>query len=575
MVKRTFYLLSTAIVTLVLSVVGLLLIFYLSIPKELPPKTYQTSGMISKILKENSIPLPPQSPYFVPVKNNALATEKECKDMHISGSKGSSDSDKTLIELKKLEDFNFLGENPELREDLIRDLNTCYADSTSRNLVVFIDGTGQDGKNNTPTTNIWKLYVEAVKKAQTQPTIPFYHEGIGTSWGNKIFGKVTGYGIDRHIKKAYQFLAENYKEGDRIFIFGFSRGAYTARALNGMIEFVGLLDGNSIDVDMDRVKEARIAKVTQELFKLYHRKNDGLPLFDERLHHFIRDKVTEKYDGILRFYISAKNQPIVDAIGVFDTVPALGIGRDDYPDDYRVDLYAAKGFHALSLDEQRYDFRLLRFANYQSDDRIKEVWFAGDHTDIGGGHSNECEKTKEKDKEECKDFTESKKAQNGLEKVSLQWMMKQFNSGGYNIFNLPSLEDSCGGENKNTEGCEHGELHDKFLQSKLLYHSAGLHWRKPQPQDTLHKSILCRLKAKEAKSSENIKKMEIYRPGNLYYCVDKRGYKVEEDKDYICSNDKDTALPESYIGQECKVPLNSCDREGCSVTSKIREEENN
>ncbi len=148
--------------------------------------------------------------------------------------------------------------------------------------MVFIDGTGQTGEDINKATNIWKLYRRAVTNAQTQPIIPFYHEGIGTSWWNYIRGQTTGNGIDRHIRKAYQFLVETYQPGDKIFIFGFSRGAYTARALNGMIEFVGLLDKRSVG-------KLNTDKIINKLFDFYHQTNDGIPEFEKRLRLYIQN----------------------------------------------------------------------------------------------------------------------------------------------------------------------------------------------------------------------------------------------------------------------------------------------
>ena len=120
-----------------------------------------------------------------------------------------------------------------------------------RNLVVCCDGTGNEISEN--ISNVLKLYRMLRKTDKTTPRqVVFYDPGVGTlgrpdPWTKlkqdaaTVFGLITGYGLDHNILRAYSFLAENYEDGDRIFLFGFSRGAYTVRVLAGMIHKVGLL----------------------------------------------------------------------------------------------------------------------------------------------------------------------------------------------------------------------------------------------------------------------------------------------------------------------------------------------
>ena len=119
-------------------------------------------------------------------------------------------------------------------------LNCIYdspIDKKSRVLLVFLDGTANSKESE---SNIWRMYNRSVLQATRGfPVIPYYDRGVGT--GYQLFsGSVYGAGAEENIRQAYRFLMETYKPGDQVFIFGFSRGAFTARSLNGFIEFAGL-----------------------------------------------------------------------------------------------------------------------------------------------------------------------------------------------------------------------------------------------------------------------------------------------------------------------------------------------
>ena len=117
----------------------------------------------------------------------------------------------------------------------------------ARNLVVCLDGTSNEPESG--TTNVARTYAVAVK---SESQLVYYDPGVGTmgargavtSTGKKatrVAGLVVGFGVKDNIEEAYTWLSANYQRGDRIFVFGFSRGAYTARALTGMLRTVGLL----------------------------------------------------------------------------------------------------------------------------------------------------------------------------------------------------------------------------------------------------------------------------------------------------------------------------------------------
>ncbi|TZG26562.1 DUF2235 domain-containing protein [Sphingomonas montanisoli] len=252
----------------------------------------------------------------------------------------------------------------------------------ARNLVVLLDGTSNQVEGD--LTNVLKLYRMAVKDDEQ---LVFYHPGVGTvglvsSWGrikqkfNAILGLATGWGLDDNILKAYCFLCEQYREGDRIYLFGFSRGAYTARALAGMIYLLGLL----------RPEQLNLAPYALTAYKRASSQN-SLPIAWN-----------------FRRIIEGRRVPIA-FVGVWDTVASVLVPRPDrlwIPTmeflPYTKQNPAVVVFrHAAAIDEKRRMFRLYSwapdqdfqpdpFAEPQGKQDQQTVWFAGDHSDVGGGH---------------------------------------------------------------------------------------------------------------------------------------------------------------------------------------------
>ncbi len=107
----------------------------------------------------------------------------------------------------------------------------------SKNIVVFSDGTGQEGGKGY-NTNVYKLFNMIEDRSSAQ--IAFYDRGLGTGW-RKITGNIGGMGISKNIMECYEFIFENYTAGDHIYLFGFSRGAATVRSLSGFIHLFGIL----------------------------------------------------------------------------------------------------------------------------------------------------------------------------------------------------------------------------------------------------------------------------------------------------------------------------------------------
>jgi len=182
-----------------------------------------------------------------------------------------------------------------------------------------------------------------------------YLAGIGTSGTvkTKTLEGATGTGTSERIRDAYRFLAERYQQGDRIYGFGFSRGAFAIRSLAGLIEIAGL------------PKEPRAIK-EEELLEMYEAYMDVTPI-DKKLH--------------------GTQEVMIDFLGVWDTVGALAFGRT-LGNFHRISPPNVKRVaHALALDEERERFEP---AFWQlpatAETQVDEVWFSGCHTNIGGGY---------------------------------------------------------------------------------------------------------------------------------------------------------------------------------------------
>ncbi len=352
--------------------------------------------------------------------------------------------------------------------------NNHFHDSAPRKLVVFMDGTGNDKLSH---TNVRRLYRLAVQQACSgNRVVPYYDKGVGSKWFDRVRGGLAGRGTSLNIRQAYRFLVEAYNPGDEIYLIGFSRGSFTARSLNGFIRFAGLIKRESVEKKLyDHIPFPGVSHLhfaVGALYDKYHVNFDGTPNFEielkEKLGKVLEEQGVTAYDSTVG----------VKAIGLFDTVPALGLFRDNEPDDHRIDLYAEYGFHALSLDEQRDDFRLLRFNPWKAEGaRLQEVWFAGVHSDIGGSYSKtfNCEYVREHYRP-------------GLGVGTLNWMIKNFEQ--FKVFTSTSLPGKEYGE------CPGGSLHDElFGGNSVLYKwtTLGTFPRIPRQGDVVHRSVIERL----------------------------------------------------------------------------------
>lgn len=302
-----------------------------------------------------------------------------------------------------------------------------------KNIVILCDGTSNEISHD--RTNVLRLF-GCLTKSQDQ--LVFYDPGVGTFGAEdspfklkrkaaEILGLATGWGLDANVKQAYQFIVENYDHGpesddgprdsDNIIIYGFSRGAYTARVLAGFIHALGLIDRNNLN-----------------LLDYAYRAYKGI---SDKFDQTQDDDASEAFAEI-RLYERALNpiRPRIHFLGLFDTVASV---IESGKRGYRMRSHAFTSTnrsvthirHAVAIDERRTYFQPLLWTENQPHrpeywqqastvpQDAKEVWFRGSHSDIGGGHPE---------------------SESGLAKIPLLWMIEESKDCGV-IFNTATINN--------------------------------------------------------------------------------------------------------------------------------------
>ena len=267
--------------------------------------------------------------------------------------------------------------------------------SSPRNLVVCLDGTTNEPE--TGFTNVARMFDVAEKNPGQ---LVYYDPGVGTlgapaaitPWGKaatRLAGAVAGYGIRDNIEQAYTWLAHQYRRGDRIFVFGFSRGAYTARALTGMLRTVGLLHADADNLTAYAIKlYAKSRKMPDP-----SQPPDADAKQAEKAFWKLRNDFRERFGNPEFPNPFDPHRKQVHFLGVWDTVKFVGwlnlkaqIEVARWPFTANV-ANVATARHAIAIDERRCpyaEYRVDEEALAASPGRFQELWFAGVHGDIGG-----------------------------------------------------------------------------------------------------------------------------------------------------------------------------------------------
>ncbi len=303
-----------------------------------------------------------------------------------------------------------------------------------KKIIFLADGTwnspdqDEDSDGSPDYTNVYKLFLtlegndpagsvklereqEKELRAEGMVQIAKYIHGVGDSSNpiKRIMGGVFGAGIISRVVRGYTFISRNYEPGAHIHIVGFSRGAYTARALAGLIVSQGLL-GRPITQDKELAY-----RCGKEAWYRYRAAGKTKPNFWVRTVEALANPRELFTRDVLK---DSDLIPIdrIASVGVWDTVGAMGL--PDYKKDARIDEFkfantqlstkVAKGFHAVALDEQRGDFTPTL---WDAASNVTQVLFPGAHADVGGGYPNNP-------------------AESGLSNVPLGWMIEMLRSAG-------------------------------------------------------------------------------------------------------------------------------------------------
>ncbi len=308
-----------------------------------------------------------------------------------------------------------------------------------RNIVVCCDGTANEFAKD--RTNVVKLCYTLEQNPSTQLT--YYHPGLGTMEASgaltnisrqvtKLLGMAVGYGLSSDIRDIYVFLMNHYEPGDKVFFFGFSRGAYTVRAVCSLLCLYGLIRPGNEPLVLYAIR----------MMMAIERADRG---------DAGQQKAIKQYFQLARDFKTTLGRTDCKPwfVGVWDTVSSIGWVESPVKLPYvtnNPDIRA--GRHAVSIDERRAFFRnhLWRRpkdpAKAWGPQNVKQVWFPGVHCDVGGGYPE---------------------SESGLSKIALNWMLQE-----------AKLE---------------GLLVDAFREQTVLGLGPNSHYVKENPNAEMHESL--------------------------------------------------------------------------------------
>jgi uncharacterized protein (DUF2235 family) len=291
----------------------------------------------------------------------------------------------------------------------------------TKNILIFADGTGNEGGllPDESRTNVYMLF----RATRTGPDssndplkqVAFYVHGIGTpgeghpalaARARYVAEQMFGFGFTSRVIDCYVAIISAWQPGDRIYLFGFSRGAYTARCVAHVLELLGI-PTKQPGSDTISFEPASLRKVAKNAVRILYR--FGMPTKDDDVRQRQVDQFRQDHGSLIGANVGAL--PFV--IGVWDSVAAIGWKR--FFPKWAYDLHyprdVAYGRHAMAIDEYRKDFSrvpwggsgTIRASGKEAVlEPFEQVWFAGNHADIGGSYPE----------------NESR-----LSDISLQWMV--------------------------------------------------------------------------------------------------------------------------------------------------------
>lgn len=305
-----------------------------------------------------------------------------------------------------------------------------------KRIVICADGTWNSPEDEAATNVIRFSRSISPRDRSGKKQIVFYDWGVGSD-RKKLAGGISGVGIDKNIMDCYRFIVHNYESGDKLYFFGFSRGAYTVRSLGGFIRNCGIL-------------KPEFGERSPTAYDHY-RKRQASTSPDHKSSKDLRNKY------------AWEDRTSIEFLGVWDTVGSLGVPitffglleqaeylfHDTSPSSI---IRCAR--HAISMDECRKDFPVTRWDKKAGID-LKEVWFAGVHSDVGGGYTDD----------------------NRLSEIPAAWIAREASNRGL-VF-----------EDRLYDGLSHSPSAPQHKQPTGIYKIRGRRYRKLEEKDLVHISV--------------------------------------------------------------------------------------
>jgi uncharacterized protein (DUF2235 family) len=303
------------------------------------------------------------------------------------------------------------------------------APRAKKRLALFFDGTWNEPPDHTNVRRLRLMLAERAPDGLEQRA--FYNVGVGTRWYDRLTGGMIGSGLSENVRDGYRWLVENYDEGDEIYLFGFSRGAYTARSLAGIVARCGLLRA-----------DAPISFA--QLFERYKKGNTVRTIADLIRHKDRIDSMDFEERALLRHSHYRRN--LITLVGVWDTVGSIGLPFGRFPGLSRrmlkfhntnLSVTVEHSYQALAMDEYRRPYWAVLWTEFRPDapapadtltDQappphlrwIEQRWFPGAHANVGGGYRSDA-----------------------LPNRPLMWLQAKARARGLAFRRLASEADSC------------------------------------------------------------------------------------------------------------------------------------
>jgi uncharacterized protein (DUF2235 family) len=273
-----------------------------------------------------------------------------------------------------------------------------------KNIVLLSDGTG-NAASRVWRTNVWRVF-QALDLTNSRQ-VAMYDDGVGSSSFKPLalIGGMFGWGLKRNVLDLYRFLCRNYEPGARIYVFGFSRGAYTVRVLLGLVAHQGIVRYET---------ESELRRRAVAAYRAYRKARFHSVWRVETVFRAVRDRAL-RVAG--RRYERSDNipAPLIRFAGLWDTVAAYGLPIEEmtrgvnqwiWPlelPDRKLSMIVERACHALALDDERTTFHPVLWSEreetppppdwqgrrWTKDERVSQVWFAGSHSNVGGGYPDD------------------------------------------------------------------------------------------------------------------------------------------------------------------------------------------